>query len=188
MAVLAAHPRIKGPKLNFQNEEPKKINMKGTFDLLTPRDLLEKLKHDFKVLESDPDNTYSAFNFFITAEHIKDWIFPGRANKTKREDLDKSSLLLQVCSHVANGAKHFEVGAKHHQSVSDTVRFGSHFPKTNSPSNRFPKNKFPKGILKIELKGEAEKQFGTRVGVVDLAKKILAYWVASPEIKQRASK
>ena len=58
--------------------------MKGIFELNTSRDLLEKLRFDVRQLENDPTNTYLAFNFFVTAEHMKDWLYPGKANKKAR--------------------------------------------------------------------------------------------------------
>lgn len=41
--------------------------MKGFFHLKTPADLLHKLHHDLDVLEAEPEDTYAAFNFFVTA-------------------------------------------------------------------------------------------------------------------------
>jgi len=70
--------------------------MKGTFELKTPHDLLQKLRFDLDQLKKDATNTYLAFNFFVTAEHMKDWLFPGRANRMNRENLEKASPLLQV--------------------------------------------------------------------------------------------
>jgi hypothetical protein len=74
--------------------------MKGTFELKTPQDLLEKLRFDLSQLTNDPTNTYLAFNFFVTALHMTDWLYPGNSNRTRRDDLENSSILLQVPSHV----------------------------------------------------------------------------------------
>jgi|SRR5262252_623000 len=83
--------------------------MRGLFELKTPYDLLQKLRQDLKALKADPTSPYKAFNFFVTAEHMKDWAYPGNANRATRKELETKSLLLQVCSHLANGAKHFIV-------------------------------------------------------------------------------
>ena len=68
--------------------------MKGIFELRTPQDLLQKLRFDREQLKKDPTNTYLAFNFFVTAEHIKDWLHPGKANKANRVQLENSENLL----------------------------------------------------------------------------------------------
>jgi hypothetical protein len=157
--------------------------MQGAFELETPRDLLEKLRYEFRNLEKDPNNSYIALNFFFTAEHMKDWVYPGRANEQKRIDLQDANPILQIVSHLANGAKHYKVEAKHHKSVADMIRFGSHFPEKNIPSGQPVPEHYPKGILKIQLRGDAEKQFGTRIGVVPFAKQVLDFWESRPEVQ-----
>lgn len=124
--------------------------MQGLFELESPQDLLEKLKYDYRVFEADSNNSYAAFNFYVTAEHLKDWIFPGKKNQ-ERSDFEKSHLIMQVVSHIANGAKHFEVEHPKHVSVVDTIRFGSHFPEKNIPSGSLTPERYPKDILRIEL-------------------------------------
>jgi hypothetical protein len=155
--------------------------MKGTFALKTPQDLLQKLRFDAEQLKKDPANTYLAFNFFVTAEHMKDWLYPGKANKRKRENLENSSILLQVCSHVANGAKHFEVEAKRHRSVTDTVKTGGYFPDRYVPAGYMPRGYFGKGALVIQLQGDAKLQLRATITAVDLAERILDFWASRPE-------
>lgn len=82
-------------------------------ELQTPKDLLVKLESDYFRLESDPINTYAAFDFFVTAEHIIDWSFQEQAEKTR---LRKDNTLLKIVSHLGNGAKHFI--AERHSSVA----------------------------------------------------------------------
>jgi hypothetical protein len=147
--------------------------MQGLFELKTPRDLLLKLKFDLKALKREPTNTYLAFNLFVTAEHMKDWVFPGKANRKNRENIEKSSSLLQICSHIANGAKHFEVEARHHNSVADTKKTGGYFGAKYFASSYFPNKYFPKGGLVIQLKGSAENQFGTSMGAIKLAESVI---------------
>ena len=45
------------------------------FDLRTPEHLLHKLEWEYAQWQGDPLNTYRAWNFFITAEHLPDWIY-----------------------------------------------------------------------------------------------------------------
>jgi hypothetical protein len=152
--------------------------MKGIFELKSAADLIKKLRYEYDQLESDPDNPYIAFNFFVTAEHIPDWLFPKKANKDKREQLRNNSLLLQICSHIANGAKHFEVEASHHKSVSGLRRLGGYFPKGYWPKNYFPRGYFPESRLVIQLEGDAKAKFGDSINVLGFASKLLDYWEA----------
>jgi hypothetical protein len=92
----------------------------GLFELRTPADLVRKLRHDLNRMSTSPQDQYAAFDFFVTAEHIVDWIHP--TSKPARGQLRSSSLLLRVTSHLANGGKHFEARSAHHQSVMGTEK------------------------------------------------------------------
>ena len=50
--------------------------MAGVFDLRNPDDLLKKLEWDYKALMGDQGNSYLAFNFFVTAWHMLEWVYP----------------------------------------------------------------------------------------------------------------
>ena len=66
-----------------------------TQSLNTPRQLLEKLRVDFERMKREPMSAYAAFDFFVTAEHMPDWLAP-KSVKFKEP-------LLQIVSHIANG-------------------------------------------------------------------------------------
>ena len=156
--------------------------MKGIFNLKSPSDLLQKLEHDFCLIQEKPDDPYIAFNFFVTAEHMLDWQYPGYENKIDRENLRKSEIILQICSHIANGAKHFEAQARHHKSISDTLKKavygGGGLPKGSFPIGAIPKYGVPgewTDELYIELSGDASA-FGESISVVSLAEEILTFW------------
>ena len=87
----------------------------GFGELKKPIDLVRKLEFDLERINKSPKDQYAAFDFFVTAEHIIDWICPD--SRKDREELRSSSPLLRITSHIANGAKHFEAKAKHHTSV-----------------------------------------------------------------------
>jgi len=155
--------------------------MKGIFTLKTSADLLQKLDHDFCLIKEKPDNPYAAFNFFVTAEHMRDWHYPG--DRESQKQLVDSEVLLQICSHIANGAKHFEINPNRHKSVSNTVKKsaygGGALPKGSFPIGALPKGAVPgkwADELYVELSGEASELFGDRIGVVSLAEKIIIYW------------
>jgi hypothetical protein len=151
--------------------------MTGHFDLRTPEDLRAKLQRDFDKFKATPLDSDLAFNFFLTAEHLPDWVFPSDGDKRKAE---RSQMLLAICSHIANGAKHFEATAQHHKSVADTGvkkiggwggAWGGEWGGAWSGRTK---------QLVIELQGEAEIQFGPLVLALGLAEKVLAYWNNHP--------
>ncbi len=89
-----------------------------TKELQTPKNLLDKLKFDFERIKANPVDVYAAFDFFVTAEHVPDWV----------GDISIKSKfpLLQVVSHIANGAKHFQATNSKHKSVEGVhVREGA---------------------------------------------------------------
>lgn len=81
-----------------------------TKKLQSPIDLLGKLKWELDHLRGSPSDAYAAFNFFVTAEHMPDWL--GDRSLRKANDV------LKVVSHIANGAKHFKLDPKRHKSVT----------------------------------------------------------------------
>jgi hypothetical protein len=95
----------------------------------------------------------------------------------------QSSVLLQTCSHLANGAKHFEVEAKHHKSVNDTVKQEHYFPPGYFSPGYFAPGYFADGELLVRLSGDAEASLGGSVSVLELAEKVLDYWVHHPGLQ-----
>jgi hypothetical protein len=150
--------------------------VKGIFELTTPNDLLKKLRYEYEHFLQEPMNAYTAFNFFVTAEHLLDWVYPGRANKSQREQIRESSIALQICAHIANGAKHFQVEDKHHQSVSETMQTGAMYSGALFRGKLFAGRLFPKAALVVHLKGDAEQSLGTSITALALAAMVLEYW------------
>lgn len=157
--------------------------MKGIFSLKNPADLFRKLEHDFNLIQERPDDPYVAFNFFVTAEHMLDWQYSGYSNKNLREELRNSEMILQICSHLASGAKHFTVQAKQHKSVSETAKravySGGALHKGSFCIGAIPKYSIPgkwSDELFVELSGEASVTFDKAISVVVLAEQILEFW------------
>jgi hypothetical protein len=122
-------------------------------------------------LQRSHANAYVAFDFFVTAEHLLDWQYPGDANKQRRTDERRSEVLLQICSHIATGGKHFQVESPHHQSVKGSELRGGGF----SPLG-FQNNAFQVGRLFVNLDGSAAAIYGPSIEVTALASKILDLW------------
>lgn len=93
----------------------------GLAELRTPADLFQKLRHDLERLISRSGDQYAAFDFFVTAEHIVDWLHP--TDRPAREKLHEIAVPSRITSHLANGSNIFEAtAAKHHQSVADVEK------------------------------------------------------------------
>jgi hypothetical protein len=124
-------------------------------------------------MNADPHDSYAAFDFFVTAEHILDWLYPdspGVSQKAARQKHRDTEPLLQITSHIASGAKHFEAVASHHKSVADvSMESGAFDPRAFSPK-AFSPSAFSMPGLHVRL------QDGTLVHVYALADDILQYW------------
>ena len=67
-------------------------------------------------VEADPLDQYAAFDFFVSASHMPDWLSPGidAVSVDGRIAMRESNILLQICDHIATGFKHFEASPKRH--------------------------------------------------------------------------
>ena len=108
---------------------------KGFFDLQTPQDLLRKLRHDSDRVKKSPMDSYAAFDLFVTAYHMLDWVHPGDSNKATRKQMESDNNILRVVSHLANGSKHFQV-TRHHV-VKETIIHEGAFDPNVFDSNAF---------------------------------------------------
>ena len=118
------------------------------FRLKTAQLLFEKLTRDLACLESWPNDADMAFNFFVTADAILEWLYPGPAGRQQREDLRNDPLLDTVWD-VASGATPLEV------KRGDAL---------------------PQAVLSVDLTGRAAQKYGARVSAIDLARLVHAYW------------
>jgi hypothetical protein len=107
--------------------------MHNFFDLQTPEDLLRKVEREYERWKADPLNADFAWNFFVTAEHLRDWIYyqdmpttgkkrPDLLDHKAPGDFKDTHLETRICSHLANGAKHFHLREERHHSVERTAR------------------------------------------------------------------
>lgn len=94
------------------------MSIGGIFELRTPRDLLDKILHDLKRLRQDPTDAYAAFDFFVSARHMPEWIFPD--DKVKCTALFDSHVELRICRHIADSGKHYIVKDPQHKQVKET--------------------------------------------------------------------
>lgn len=152
------------------------------FGLTTPCDLLRKLRSDLAAFDSKPTNAFLAFDFFVTAWHMLDWLYPGNTNKKRRDNLRNSEVILQVCDHLANGLKHFELNAKRHTAVSTARRGGGLFGADTFASRTFAARTFGRTRLIVRLTGDAAKALGTSIDGITLARRVLDFWENHPDL------
>lgn len=136
--------------------------VRGFFQLRTPDDLLAKLERDFLRMNKAMIDPYPAFDFFVTAEHMLDWLYPGWKGRKQREAARKASPLLQMVSHIATGAKHMVPEASHHTSVHHVEG---------------PSTEYPQAALAIYPANALEQTLGfTGITTLGLAQQVLDYW------------
>jgi len=174
-ACAKAAPLSGAADLRRQTAKEQTTHMKGLFHLQTAKDMLAKLQHDFERLRADPVDAYAAFDFFVTARHLPEWLHPG--NPAKQKALFGNNVLLQVCRHIADGSKHFQATASHHTSVKDTSLEGSAFQP-----GAFQSDAFQGRQLIVHLDGPSATQFGATIEVAELAEQVLRFWQAHPDL------
>lgn len=132
------------------------------FELKSAADLFCKLEDDLAHMEAAGQDSRIAFNFFVTAEHLPDWL--------GQRALVRKYSFLRVVSHIANGAKHFELTNKRHKSVTNTEKL-----------RVFEDEVFEPGVfdepLIIELSPNEAQELGTaKIDAVSLGRKVVEFW------------
>ena len=144
----------------------------GMFSMRTTGDLVGKLEADFNRLASadpdEPEAQYAAYDFFVTAEHIPDWIkHTSGGSLTSHRSYPDGSLV----SHIASGAKHFHVTNTRHKTASDTEVVGAFDPAA------FDSDAFDVRRLVIKMDD------GSMEDVLNVAGRVLKHW--RDELKRR---
>jgi len=141
------------------------------FGFRSPQELLAKLERELTRLQQNPSDGDTTFNFFITAWSLVDWLHPG--NPSAREALRANHPILQVVAHLADGAKHFQLGNPKHRSVLNTAR-GANWGAWPMPMNPGQRPVSPSALF-VHLDGDAAKEFGSFPAAVKLAEATLAW-------------
>lgn len=141
---------------------------KGFVELSTINDYCGKLKYDYNQFKLDGDNVYIAFNFFLTAYHLIDWLFEGKYNDKDRERINKEPII-RICSNIANGIKHFETDKKRHNSIKEIER------EKCVEDGYVEQGYFDEPIM-IRLDDTLERQFGKEIPIIELADRVMDFW------------
>jgi len=132
------------------------------FELRTAVDLFSKIEDDLKALEASPFDARLAFNFFVTVEHLPDWL--------DRRDLVKKHCVLRIVSHLANGAKHFVLNDSRHKSVNKAQASGY-------VDDGYVEQGYVADTLEVHLSKDEAKEMGQLViDVVSLGRKVTQFW------------
>ncbi len=142
-------------------------NNKGFIELRNVDDYWKKLNFDFENLKQDDENVYVAFNFFVTAYHLIDWIFEGQYTE-ERTVLNRKPIV-KLCNHVANGIKHFETKAKRHNSVDE-------IKKDRYIEEGYVAEGYVESPIVIYLDDNMIPEFGESIKIAELAEKVMKFW------------
>lgn len=130
------------------------------FELTTAADLFRKLEHDLATLESSGYDVYAAFNFFVTAEHLPDWI--------AQRPLIRHHAILRITSHLANGLKHFSVDRHDSVAATETQKY---------VEDGYVEPGYFEEPLLINLTESEAREFGApSVDALWLARAVVAFW------------
>lgn len=139
--------------------------------LQTPHDLLRKMSRDLDRMRLSPGDSFAAFDFFVAAEAIVDWLWPG---DRKRREAARRLEPARTVSHLASGAKHFEATEPRHASVLDVSAVPG---RGTSVLGRAIL-----GQMQLGSKGHPSLVIrmadGQTIEAISLAASVLAYWEA----------
>jgi hypothetical protein len=153
------------------------VAMEGFFELQTLENLLHKLEWEYAQWQDDPLNTYRAWNFFVTAEHLPDWLARTGSRLPKGfsyKKLKQEQPLLRVCSHLASGGKHFRPRDEH-KSVASTREQ----PRAFFEPGAFIEGFFESPALMVDLSPNEQQALSSPSASIEafsLATDVLAFW------------
>ena len=146
--------------------------MKGVFGLNNKTDLYKKLEWEYENLKKEPQNSFHAYNFFVTAWHLLEWKYPTDVEARKK--ISGSVPLLQVCEHLAVGAKHFAPTNPKLDSVEGSKK------SSVWGDGVWAEGAWKEGVwatwLAVSLTGDAQKEFGGTIKAHEFATLVMEYW------------
>lgn len=143
---------------------------KGFIELNTVNDYWKKLQHDYLLLSNNCEDVYLAFNFFVTAYHLIDWIFEGeRSRENEERKVFETNSLMKICFHICNGAKHFNPLDKRNDSVKK-------IEKDKYVDEDYCDVDYVESPIIIYLEDNLKEEFGSSISITDLSNKIMIFW------------
>lgn len=97
------------------------MKVPSVFGLTTAQDLMRKAEHDLVRFRANPTDVYVAFDFFVTAQNVPEWLYPTKRQKNQREKVFDEFVELRVCRHLGNAVKHLKLeNRKDNRQVGST--------------------------------------------------------------------
>jgi hypothetical protein len=118
-------------------------------------------------MKKDPLSEDAAFDFFVTARHVPDWLEVQGLGSAAA--LFAQFIELRICRHLADGAKHFIATHSMHKQVQGVTRRPGAFQ-----ANAFS-DAFQTGGLEIALDStdQATLSVGPRISATHMADRVL---------------
>ena len=141
--------------------------MSLTYSFEKARDLFDKMIRDARALEKAVSGD-RAFNFVITALHLKDWIEQDPSvSKSAKDDIDviQRNRYFQICRDLANASKHMVI-TKYTPSTADASS------KQGWNVGRYGKGQYGVGEESIKI----IHTDGTVVSILELKDEIICIW------------
>lgn len=128
------------------------MRRQGFFTIQTPADLVAKCEHDLARIRERPGDPYPAFDFFIAARHVPDWIATADVDRRVENILDdrcrkeiaelaesifNAHPRLKIARHLADRSKHLVVtreGRKSNRTPFHKEVEGTTMPPWSEPS------------------------------------------------------
>jgi hypothetical protein len=141
--------------------------MPGAWYLDEPKDLIAKMESDLARMRASPRDAHPAFDFFVTAHHLADWV---ERDDGRRRALIGATPLLLIAGAIANGSKHFMTSDPRWRAVSGL-----------ESGMRGPSGVGPAGIrvplwVNLDEAMAARVPCASDVSAIDLAVLLLEWW------------
>ncbi len=141
------------------------------FELENPHQLLEKLRSDLKRIHDNQLDSFAAFDFFVNAHHLLDWISPDLTEGERKAWRDRmrkyaDTPLMSLTERLADGSKH-------HMKKSLTGRRGGFSPAF---SDGFVKPRIVVLLPDPKLAAALGKTKEMEISVYELGQKVVAEW------------
>lgn len=127
---------------------------KGLFGLRTASDLLAKLESDLERLKREPTDSYAAFDFFVTAHHLPEWLYSSSGGD-QLKTLRRTDKLLKLVRDIADGGKHLVLDRLPPGSAAGTAVLDSRYGL-----GPMGVGNYARGDLLIHLHEDAAREWG----------------------------
>ena len=124
-------------------------------------------------MQADPSDIFVAFDYFVTAYHLADWVNPD--SKAARREFEAKEPRLVIVGQIANGAKHFE--ARAWDEVAELSTRDGYWGRGYFSLRYWSRRYRPRPRIVIVLTdAEAARLGQPELEILDTAKRITAFW------------